>query len=225
MLRDRALRALLVAELVSTTGSQMTWLALPWFVLATTGSASRMSVVIAAEGAAYAVFGLPAGSLVARIGARPSMLLADGLRAPLMLLVPVLHWTGGLTYPVLVVFAFAIGALATPYGPAQKVIVPELLGEDETRVTRANALFQSATRSTTLLGPPIAGALIGLIGATAVLVVDASTFCVSFAAVALFVPAAARTATAEQDADHGVLAGLAYLRRDRMLRVWAGAIT
>jgi hypothetical protein len=35
MLRDRALRALLVAELVSTTASQMTWLALPWFVLFT----------------------------------------------------------------------------------------------------------------------------------------------------------------------------------------------
>ena len=184
-----------------------------------------MSIVVAAEGAAYAIFGIPAGSLVSRIGARRSMLLADGLRAPLMLLVPLLHWAGDLTYPALVVFAFAIGALATPYGPAQKVIVPELLGEDDTLVTRANALFQSATRTTTLLGPPIAGALIGLIGATAVLVIDASTFCVSFAAVALFVPAAARAAPAPEGQDHGVLAGLTYLRRDHVLRVWAGAIT
>jgi MFS family permease len=223
MLRDRALRALLVAELVSTTGSQMTWLALPWFVLSTTGSASRMSIVLAAEVAAYAIFGLPAGALVARLGARRSMLLADGLRAPLMLLVPLLHWGGLLSYPTLVVFAFAIGALATPYGPAQRVIVPELLGEDDSLVTRANALFQTANRSTTLLGPPIAGALIGLIGATAVLVIDASTFCISFAAVALFVPAAERAAAAEQD--HGVLAGLAFVRRDQVLRVWAGALT
>ena len=201
----------------------MTWLALPWFVLSTTGSASRMSVVVAAEVAAYAVFGIPAGALVSRLGARRSMLLADGLRAPLMLLVPVLHWTGDLSYPALVAFAFVIGALATPYAPAQRVIVPELLGEDDALVTRANALFQTATRSTTLLGPPLAGALIGVIGATAVLVIDASTFCVSFTAVALFVPIAARAVAADQD--HGVLAGLRFLRRDPVLRVWAGSIT
>ncbi len=36
MLRNRGLAALLAAEVVSTTGSMMTWLALPWFVLATT---------------------------------------------------------------------------------------------------------------------------------------------------------------------------------------------
>ena len=33
ILRHRPLRALLVAEVISTTGAQMTWLALPWFVL------------------------------------------------------------------------------------------------------------------------------------------------------------------------------------------------
>ena len=49
MLRDRGLRALLAAEVISTTGSMMTWLALPWFVLSTTGSASRMGVVLAAD--------------------------------------------------------------------------------------------------------------------------------------------------------------------------------
>jgi hypothetical protein len=59
-----------------------------------------MSIVVAAEVAAYAVFGIPAGALVSRLGARRSMLRADGLRAPLMRLVPVLHWTAArLTRP------------------------------------------------------------------------------------------------------------------------------
>ena len=40
-LRSRWLAALLAAEVVSTTGSAMTYLALPWFVLVTTGSATR----------------------------------------------------------------------------------------------------------------------------------------------------------------------------------------
>ncbi|MDX6550336.1 MAG: hypothetical protein QOJ31_1020 [Gaiellales bacterium] len=224
MMRSRPLRALLAAEVISTTGSQMTWLALPWFVLTTTGSASRMSFVVAAEVGAYVLFGVPAGAVVARLGARRTMLLTDGLRAPTMLLVPLLHWAGALTYPALLLFAFLIGALGTPYGAAQRVVVPELLGEDETVVTKANALFQSATRLTLLAGPPIAGILIGIIGAPGVLVIDAASFAVAFALVAVAVPP---IATPRGDAGrHGsVLAGVRYVRRDPLLRLWAVSIT
>ena len=41
LLRDRRLAALLGAEVISSLGTQMTWLALPWFVLRTTGSPQR----------------------------------------------------------------------------------------------------------------------------------------------------------------------------------------
>jgi len=77
VLKSRALRALLVAETISTTGSQMTWLALPWFVLVTTGSAVRMSFVIAAGFAGYVVVGVPAGAVISRFGARRTMLWCD----------------------------------------------------------------------------------------------------------------------------------------------------
>ena len=48
LLRRRPVVALLVAEVVSTTGSEMTWLALPWFVLRSTGSATRMTLAVLA---------------------------------------------------------------------------------------------------------------------------------------------------------------------------------
>ena len=41
-LRQRPIFALVSAEVISSLGSQMTFLALPWFVLQTTGSATRM---------------------------------------------------------------------------------------------------------------------------------------------------------------------------------------
>lgn len=226
VLRSLGLRALLAAETISTTGSQMTWLALPWFVLTTTGSAARMSIVVAAEAAAYAVFGIPSGSVIARLGARRTMIIADGLRAPVMLLVPMLHWAGLLSYPLLVIFAAVIGTLSTPYASAQRVIVPELLGEDEGAVSQANALFQGATRATFLLGPPLAGVLISVIGAPAVLVIDAATFAVAFVLIALFVPHVGRaTGDGDQPDVGGLLAGIRYLRRDRLLSTWTLAIT
>jgi MFS family permease len=49
LLRDRSIVALLAAEVISTTGAQMTWLALPWFVLVTTGSATRTTFVVGAR--------------------------------------------------------------------------------------------------------------------------------------------------------------------------------
>jgi MFS family permease len=220
ILRHRPLRALLFAEVISTTGAQMTWLALPWFVLTTTGSAGQMTLVILAESIGLAAAGLPAGAFVERFGAKRSMLFADAVRAPLMLFVPILHWTGHLSISGLLVLAFLLGALAGPYFTAQRVIMPELLGEDEATMSQANALFQGAIRTTLLLGPPLGGVLIGVIGAANVLVVDAATYLVSFALVALFVPTR-KPAPRDEGADtRGVLAGLKFLVREPLLRVW-----
>jgi MFS family permease len=198
----------------------MTWLALPWFVLTTTGSAGQMTLVILAESIGLAAAGLPAGAFVERFGAKRSMLFADAVRAPLMLFVPILHWTGHLSIEGLLVLAFLLGALAGPYFTAQRVIMPELLGEDEATMSQANALFQGAIRTTLLLGPPLGGVLIGVIGAANVLVIDAATYLVSFALVALFVPTR-KPAPRDEGADtRGVLAGLKFLVREPLLRVW-----
>jgi MFS family permease len=218
VLRDRSLRALLVAEIVSVTGSQMTWLALPWFVLVTTGSATKMTLVMAAELVGLGALGLPGGKLLGRIGARRTMILCDGARAPLMLLLPILHWSGTLTFGALLAVAFLLGAVSAPYFAAQKVIVPELLGEDEQRVSEANALFQGATRVTLLLGPVVGGVLIAAVDAPTVLVVDAATYVVALALVGGFLPR--RPPLASDEEDRGIRAGLRFLVREPVLRVW-----
>jgi hypothetical protein len=143
----------------------MTWLVLPWFVLVTSHSPARMTVVMIAELVGFSAAGLPSGAVLQRLGARRTMLTADAIRAPLMLLVPVLHWTGHLSFGALIALAFALGTFAAPYFSAQRVIVPELLGEDESTISQANALFQGAIRITMVLGPPIGGVLIGVLGA------------------------------------------------------------
>src|ERR671914_1037834 len=218
LLRDRPLRALLAAEVISTTGVQMTWLALPWFVLITTGSPAQMTAVMAAELLGFALAGLPAGPLIQRLGARRTMLWADALRVPLMLLVPALHWSGHLVYAEVLVLAFALGVVGAPYFTAQRVILPELLGEDEATMSQAQALFQGAIRTTLLLGPPLGGVLIGVFDAATVLVVDAGTYVVAFLLVSLFVPG--RDGAPEAEEARGLLSGLKFLRREPLLRVW-----
>jgi predicted MFS family arabinose efflux permease len=218
MLRRPGLRPLLVAEVVSTTGSQMTWLALPWFVLVTTGSATRMSFVVAAELLGLAALGVPGGVLLRRLGAWRTMVACDVARAPLMLVIPLLHWAGSDAYVVLLAVAFGLGAFAAPYFASQRIILPELLGEDESLVGRANALFQGATRVTLLLGPVAGGLLIASVSAPTVLVVDAATYVVSAVLVLGFVP---RPEPLPRDGeDRGVRQGLRFLVREPLLRVW-----
>ena len=226
LLRSRPLLALLGAETLSTTGSQMTWLALPWFVLITTGSPKQMAFVATAEAGGYALSGLPSGSLLARLGSQRTMRLCDGVRAPLILLVPVLHWTGELSFPVLLALTFAVGVASPPYGAAQRIVVADVLDEDEALVERANALLQGATRITMLLGPALAGVLIAVVGAPPVLLADAVSYVVSFALVTLFVPVAgAPPAEADAEVDAGgLLAGVRYLLHDTLLRGWTSAI-
>jgi MFS family permease len=211
----RTLVALLAAEVVSTTGSAITFVALPWFVLVTSGSAGRMSVVLAAEVVPMALFGIPSGSVVARLGARATMLVSDLLRAPLIALVPLLHWTGHLSFAALVAIVFLVGVFTAPYISSQRTIIPELFGDDEKLVAKASGLFGGAGQLPIVIGPAIAGALIALIGAPALLVVDGATFLFAFAAVLAFVREGRRVPA--DDASRGVLAGVRYLASDTLL--------
>ena len=217
VLRNPSLRALVVAEVVSMTGSQMTWLALPWFVLISTGSATRMTLVVLAEVLGLGLITPLSAKLLSRLGARVTMLVCDGGRAPLVALVPVLHWLGLLSFPVLLVTVFLIGALSAPYFSAQKLIVPELLGEDESRVTEATAFTQAATRATLLLGPLAAGVLIGVMGAASVLLVDALTYLAALAIVGAFV---SRGRARVEDGAGNIREGIRFLVREPLLRVW-----
>ena len=216
-LRSRPIAALISAQVVSSLGSQMTFLALPWFVLRTTGSPTRMSVVLAAELLPIAVLGIPSGSVIARLGARRTMLLADLARAPLIASIPLLHELGLLSFPLLLVIVALVGVFIAPYFASQRLILPELVGDEEHVVAQANAVVEGAQRATSLLGPAAAGLLIAAFNAPVVLYVDAATFLCSFALLALFVPA--RPPLPQGDDGRGVLAGLRFLLRDRLLRV------
>jgi predicted MFS family arabinose efflux permease len=221
LLRNRNLAAVIAAELVSLTGSSMTLVALPWFVLLTTGSTARMGWVLAAELLPVGLLGIPAGSLISRLGAKRTMNVADLARAPLMAAIPILHWTGHLSFGVLLALTFLVGCFIAPYYASSRLILPEVVGDDEQLVAQGGAFLQAATQLTQLGGPVLGGLLIAWLDAPAVLVVDAATYAFSFVVIFTFVRAGKRV---EPDASsQGVLAGLRFLLRDRVLGPMLGA--
>jgi MFS family permease len=216
--RRGPLAALLLAEVVSTTGSQMTLVALPWFVLVTTGSPVRMGVVVAADLVPMVLLAIPGGALAGRLGARRTMLASDLARVPLIGLVPLLHALGVLSFPVLVGLVFCHGAFWPPYSASQGALLAQLLGDDRRRLTKASASFQAVTRSTLLVGPALGGVLIGWVGPANVLLLDAATYLVAFLLVARCIPSSGRAASV--DGAGGMLTGVRVLLGDELLRAW-----
>ena len=211
--------ALLGAEVISGLGSMMTALALPWFVLQTTGSPTRASAVLAAEIVAILVLGVPGAALAARLGAKRTLLLTQLLSAPLVAIIPVLHYTDLLSFPLLLLVVVLLGGLWTPSYASQTAMVPELVGEDEYAVGQANALLQGASRTPYWLGPLTAGFLIAVFDAPVVLLIDSATFLIGFAILTL-VPDSPVPLEAGRGVD--ILAGVRHIVRTPFLRSVVG---
>jgi predicted MFS family arabinose efflux permease len=219
--KKRAVSALVLAETISVLGTRMTYLALPWFVLVTTGSPGKMSLVLAAEILPMAVLGIPSGVIVQRFGSRTTMLVADFARAPILMSIPLLHAAGKLSFGLLLAIVALLGTFAPPYFASQRTILPELVGEDERRMSQANSAIEGGTAFAALIGPALAGVLIPFMSAPNVLYVDAATYLVAFTLVLVFVP---RRKSLAASVKSGVLAGLRFVFGDRLLGPLAGAV-
>jgi MFS family permease len=210
------IRAIVAAEVVSSVGSSMTVLALPWFVLVTTGSATKLGLVLGIGSVPFVTLPALAGSLIARIGARQTMVIADAARLLLLAAIPALYSLDALSFPLLVVLVALTGVCLAAHMPAQRLILAEVVGDEESVVARVNAYLDGAQTATPLVGPALAGVLIAALGAPDVLYVDAATFGFAAIGVVFFVPRRTPPAGAEES---GLLAGVSYILRTRLLVV------
>src|SRR3954463_15442951 len=208
------IRAIVAAEWVSSVGSSMTVLALPWFVLATTGSATKLGLALGIGSIPFVTLPIPAGWLIARIGARQTMVIADAARLPLLAAIPALYSLHALSFPLLVVLVALTNVFLAAHMPAQRLILAEVVGDVESLVARVNAYLDGAQTTAPLVGPALAGIMIAALGVANVLYVDAATFGVAAITVGLFVPRRKPTAEAEE---RGLLTGVRYVLRSRLL--------
>jgi MFS family permease len=213
----RPLTGLALADLISTTGTEMTAVALPWFVLTTTGSPARMGVVLAAEYAGLTLLGLAGARLATYTGPRRLMLSADLTRAALIAAIPLLYWAGALSFPVILAISVCIGGFFPAYQSSSQLIVASLTGGDQVQLTRLGGLLSAVNESASFAGPAVAGVLIAALGPAPVLIIDAGSYLCAFALVGVLARGTGRAGPA--GGDTSALAGLRFLWRSRPLRV------
>lgn len=178
--RDRRpLGLLLAANTVSITGNALTTVAVPWYVLQTTGSAARAGVVAFAATLPVMLAALLGGPLIDRLGQVRSSVASDAVCAAAMAAIPVLRMTAGLSFAELLALVAVAGLFHAPGETAREVLMPVLAERAGTSIGRASAAYESASRGARMLGAPLAGALIAAIGPADALLADAATFAFS----------------------------------------------
>jgi MFS family permease len=219
----RPLTGLAVADIISTTGTEMTAVALPWFVLVTTGSPARMGVVLAAEFAGLTLLGLIGGRVATALGPRRLMLSSDLGRAGLIALIPVLSYFSALSFPVILAIGFVIGGFFPAYQSAGRILLADLVADDELRMTRVGGLLNAVNESASFIGPALGGTLVAVFGAGPVLLLDAVSYLAAFALVGLLVRTPGSGPPADP-AQNSIVEGLRYLWRHRRLRTVVAGI-
>lgn len=214
---------LLVAQVISITGTRMSMVALPWFVLETTGSALQTGLVAFAEMLPYVVAAVFAAPVTDRIGARRTSVVCDVASTFAVGLIPVLHLADLLSFPLLLGLVALAGALRGPGDTAKHVLMPDVAAAAGVPLERAAAMYDGVSRAASLIGAPLAGVLIAVTGAAEVLLVDAATFglaaLVIVVGVAAVAPAPGDTGEDEEGTYLSRLtAGLVFLWREPLLR-------
>ena len=106
--------ALLGANAISWVGNIMTSVAVPWFVLETTGSAARTGLTGAAIGVGTVMAAFFGGPVVDRLGFKRTSVLADLMSGVTVALVPLLFWADALAFCQLLLLVFLGSVLDAP---------------------------------------------------------------------------------------------------------------
>ncbi|RIK36445.1 MAG: hypothetical protein DCC58_19245 [Chloroflexi bacterium] len=215
------LLALYAANLVSHFGGNLTYVAIPWFVLQTTGSASKTGMVAVATALPAIIVGMLGGLVVDRYGFKRTSILADILSGVTTASIPLLYHTVGLQFWPLLAIVCLGAVFDIPGYTARASLLPDLARLAGVRLERANAASQTCLRIAQVLGPPAAGVLIALLGTSNVLWIDAATFGVSAAIVALAIPNIRHTSEPRAKGQLAIFSdlseGLRFIRADQLI--------
>jgi MFS family permease len=215
------LYSLFTANAISLVGNVFTTIAIPWFVLQTTGSATQTGVTGFFTILPVVLAGFFGGTLIDRLGYKPTSIIADLASGVTTALVPILYFTVGLEFWQLMVLVFFGALLDAPGSTARSALLPELAEQAAMPIERVTSLTHVIERSARMIGAPLAGFLIGIIGTANVLWLDAASFFISAGIVWLMVARTKVPVHAEETSSgkyfDELKEGLRFIRADQLI--------
>jgi MFS family permease len=173
-LRRRSFALLWTGGLINDLGDWTLLIALPVFVFQVTGSALTTSTVFVVELIPGLIAGQLAGVVVDRWDRRRILMISGFVQAACLL--PLLAVTADRLWIVYVVAAVQ-SCLARLCSPAKAALIPSVVERDE--LAAANSLSAVADNLARLVGSPLGGLALQVVGLPGVVIVDALTYVAS----------------------------------------------
>lgn len=222
VLRPGPFRRYMSAEVVSTTGTWMQAMAQSWVMTGLTQSAFMLGLVNFASGVPMLLLTMLGGSMADRFDKRRILVVTLAAHVAIALAMAYLVATGRLQLWHVLGLAVLMGVVTSFELPAVSALVPELV--DPTEISEAIAIDRSAFHATRLVGPALAGGLIGLWGSAAAFVANAA----SFLPLMLVLPTLEPRHVEHPDSDvarrGSIKEGLAYVLSDRPTMAMIGIL-
>ena len=210
-LGDRDFRLYFVGQVLSMAGSGLHIVALGWYLLDRTGSATSVALVWAI-GLGSGVVMLPfAGPLADRYPRRTLAIGSDVVRLGLVAAMAALAYAGSPSLPVLYGLTFLVGLGHSVFWPSITALLQEVIRPDQ--LTAASGLAEITWQVGNLTGAALGGPILVRFGLGTAFAIDAATYLVSAAALLALHH---RPAPAEGPHESGLAMareGVAYLRR------------
>ena len=177
-LRNPAYRRLFSGVAATMLGQQMTLVAVPFQVYALTGSSLLVGVTSMVALVPLIVFGLLGGAIADAMDRRRLMLITStGAAVTSALLAVQALLPGGGNLAVLWVLTACVSGFAAVNQPTRSAVIPALVGPSG--VAAANALSMTVRQAGVIVGPLLAGLLIGLGDVFLAYTIDALGFLVA----------------------------------------------
>jgi MFS family permease len=183
VLGERNFRLLWIGQATSTLGDALVPVALSFAVLELTGSASDLGFVLMAHILPLVCLVLVGGVWADRLPRNLVMVASDCVRGATQAVLAVLLLSGAAELWHLIVLSAIYGTAEAFFQPAATGLLPSTVSAG--RLQEANALLGVTRNCAFIVGPAVAGLLVAAGGAGVAFVVDAATFVVSVASLAL----------------------------------------
>jgi MFS family permease len=208
-------RRLWIGRTFSGFGSQMTLIAVMFQVWQMTGSTVWTGVVGLAQAIPIIAFGLFAGSVIDRVDRRKFYLIMTSGQAACSIVLAVQGFFAHLPVIAVLLLVAVQSCFVAGGGPASRTFIPRLLSKDQ--LAAGLALNLIAFQGAMLLGPALGGLVLGWLGVGGCYLIDAITFVLAFYG-AFGLPQMRPEGDLSRPGVHGVLDGLAFLVRNRVVR-------
>ena len=155
-------RIYLAGQFIASTGNWMQSIAQDWLVLQLTHSPSAVGIAMALQFLPMLLLGMYGGVIADRYPKRRLLIMTQSVNGVLTTVLAVLTISGEISVGQVYLFALAGGLVFVVDNPTRQVFVNEVVPPADVR--NAIALNSAAFQSARLIGPAVAGVLIGAVG-------------------------------------------------------------